>query len=815
MLTFKLLPTGGSIIIYRTYTFFSRDGTDKNLIKPCIFAIIVLYYGKKVSCQGKLRPYSACGNLMNGNNDLKVTELKQKEGVLNPDMLLTLPPRAKIGEVFCDRYKITSYLGEGAMGVVYGCMDLVAQIEVAIKMFPPELSNNQEMMEDIRYNYQLIQALKHDNIAALKNLEPDPKRSGSYLLVMELARGTSLQELILACKKRQRPFSVDEALPLLRQIASALDYAHANKVVHRDVKPGNIIVSDEGKVFVLDFGLAARIRSTIATLSAQSDDTSGTPAYKSPEQWKARRARASMDQYALGVVAYEMLANALPFESENNGMLRDAVLYEEPERIEGISDTVWNALLKALAKDPDERFENCMAFVEALAGNSNNSGAADSRMGKRDSAQDYFELSATFEVLELRAAKRNISLDDDDEFLIKKKSAENAERHNDYVKAARFLAEAVERGKQIIQRHKEENARRKAEEESLRKAEERSRCEVVEEIKIEHQDEKAAPSRSEEESICETDEKTPPRAGEDLPIAEEMPLRDEEKSLPEAGKESSAHAVEEAVKHSEETDSREERNSEGASDKKSAEQLISLPHKVKLAMIRIKAGSFIMGSPENEIGHDKDEKLHRVTLTRDFWIGKFPVTQEEYEALMGHNPSHFKRGRYPVESVSWDDARAFCERLNRRYSRVLPRNYQFDLPTEAQWEYACRSGIRTALNSGKKLTSRMRSCFNLDEVAWYCENANGRPHTVGRKQPNASGLFDMHGNVGEWCRDWHGFYRSDETDPVGPASGSGRVYRGGSWYDNAGRCRSAYRSYASQGHRSFDVGFRIALVPIQ
>ena len=222
-----------------------------------------------------------------------------------------------------------------------------------------------------------------------------------------------------------------------------------------------------------------------------------------------------------------------------------------------------------------------------------------------------------------------------------------------------------------------------------------------------------------------------------------------------------------------------------------------------------------MGSPENEIGHDKDEKLHRVTLTRDFWIGKFPVTQEEYEALMGHNPSHFKRGRYPVESVSWDDARAFCERLNRRYSRVLPRNYQFDLPTEAQWEYACRSGIRTALNSGKKLTSRMHSCFNLDEVAWYCENANGRPHTVGRKQPNANGLFDMHGNVGEWCRDWHGFYRSDETDPVGPASGSGRVYRGGSWYDNAGRCRSAYRSYASQGHRSFDVGFRIALVPIQ
>ena len=198
------------------------------------------------------------------------------------------------------------------------------------------------------------------------------------------------------------------------------------------------------------------------------------------------------------------------------------------------------------------------------------------------------------------------------------------------------------------------------------------------------------------------------------------------------------------------------------------------------------------------------------------WLGgKYPVTQEEYEALMGSNPSHFKKAKYPVENVSWNDAREFCEKLNRRYARVLPLNYRFDLPTEAQWEYACRGGTETSLNSGKELTSGIDSCFNLDEVAWYSGNSRGRTHTVGRKRPNAYGLCDMHGNVWEWCRDWYGFYCGDETDPSGPPAGSGRVFRGGSWYDGAVRCRAAYRSYASPGNCTFDVGFRIALVPFQ
>ena len=675
---------------------------------------------------------------MNSTNDFRTPDEELKQGSQEPDILRTLPPTVKVGELFCDRYEVTSYLGEGSMGMVYGCTDLVSRMEVAVKMFPPELSNNQEMMEQIRSNFQLVQPLKHDNIAALINLEPDPKHSGSYMLVMELAKGKSLQELIRKAKTQQRPFSVNEALPLLRQIASALDYAHAGRVVHRDVKPGNIIVSDEGKVFVLDFGIAARISASQAQLTGHTANTGGTPAYKSPEQWKARHPQGAMDQYALGVIAYEMLANALPFDSGNNGMLREAVLYETPERFSGVSVRVWSVLLKVLAKEPEERFESCTAFVESLAGVNSASGAE-----KVVCEQDYFEVSATLEVLEMRAAKLGIHLDDDDEFLIKKKSAANADKHEDSSKAARFLAEAVERGKTIIARCKSESeAQQKVRADERQKSEPQPAAESVK---------NAAPERT----------------GEHVPV--------------------SNHVV----------------------------QLVALSRKLKLAMVKIRAGSFIMGSREEEFGYDKDEKMHRITLTQDFWIGKYPVTQEEYEALMGSNPSHFKMAKYPVENVSWDDARAFCEKLNRRYARVLPLNYRFDLPTEAQWEYACRGGTETALNSGKELTSGIDSCFNLDEVAWYSGNSRGRSHTVGRKRPNAYGLCDMHGNVWEWCRDWYGYYCGDETDPTGPPTGAGRIFRGGSWYDSAARCRAAYRSYASPGNRSFDVGFRIALVPVR
>ncbi|MBR7144018.1 MAG: formylglycine-generating enzyme family protein, partial [Lentisphaeria bacterium] len=243
---------------------------------------------------------------------------------------------------------------------------------------------------------------------------------------------------------------------------------------------------------------------------------------------------------------------------------------------------------------------------------------------------------------------------------------------------------------------------------------------------------------------------------------------------------------------------------------------VDLGNGVKLEMVKIKAGTFMMGSPENELGRRNRETRHRVTLTKDYWLGKYEVTQAQYEAIMGNNPAFFKGSNRPVEQVSWNDAKDFCRKLNERYAGKLPAGYKFDLPTEAQWEYACRAGTTTALNNGTNLTSARGACSNLDEVGWYNKNYGSNGHKeFGQKRPNNWGLYDMHGNVWEWCRDWYGSYTGDATDPLGPSSGSYRVYRGGSCNYYAESCRSAFRLSCNPGDRSISLGFRLALVPVQ
>jgi formylglycine-generating enzyme required for sulfatase activity len=212
-------------------------------------------------------------------------------------------------------------------------------------------------------------------------------------------------------------------------------------------------------------------------------------------------------------------------------------------------------------------------------------------------------------------------------------------------------------------------------------------------------------------------------------------------------------------------------------------------------------GTFWMGSPEDEVGRYEDETLHEVTLTRGFWIGRHPVTQGQWEEVMGGNPSEFKESgpHAPVEEVSWDDAQEFCRALSERDGR------EYRLPTEAEWEYACRAGSTSAW------------CFGDDEeelgdYAWYDENSDDRTHPVGRKKPNAWGIHDMHGNVWEWCADWYDDYPDiPATDPLGPEDGSPRVICGGSWSYNAEYCRSALRHGLDPDSRFFDLGFRVAV----
>ena len=236
---------------------------------------------------------------------------------------------------------------------------------------------------------------------------------------------------------------------------------------------------------------------------------------------------------------------------------------------------------------------------------------------------------------------------------------------------------------------------------------------------------------------------------------------------------------------------------------------------VLMKMCWIPPGEFVMGSPADELGRKDGETQHLVTLTQGFWLGKYGVTQAQWEAVMGTNPSSFKGDNLPVESVRWDDVAApggFLEKANRHGSRTG----QFHLPTEAQWEYACRAETTMALNSGKNLTSTTGACPNLDEVAWYHKNSGERTHPVGRKAANTWGLHDMHGNVYEWCADWYAKYPNGAaTDPFGSNTDSQRVLRGGSWSSDGSYCTSAVRNYCSPTYRSNRYGFRVVLAPGQ
>ena len=251
---------------------------------------------------------------------------------------------------------------------------------------------------------------------------------------------------------------------------------------------------------------------------------------------------------------------------------------------------------------------------------------------------------------------------------------------------------------------------------------------------------------------------------------------------------------------------------------------VEMTNSLGMRFMLIPPGEFDMGSTEEEVAKLLEEAKaanqlswyidrlpgkvpkHRVRITKPFYLATSEVTQSQYERVVGNNPSKFKEdANCPVENVSWYLASAFCRKLGELpEERSGQRAYR--LPTEAEWEYACRSGTTTTWYSGDDETG-------LKEVAWYNANAGGKTHPVCEKTPNAWGLYDMHGNVWEWCQDWWAadyYGTSPLEDPTGPERGSGRVFRGGCWHDGAFRAQASYRNWYARNFRSEIFGFRLA-----
>ncbi|MCY2926915.1 MAG: formylglycine-generating enzyme family protein [Planctomycetota bacterium] len=232
------------------------------------------------------------------------------------------------------------------------------------------------------------------------------------------------------------------------------------------------------------------------------------------------------------------------------------------------------------------------------------------------------------------------------------------------------------------------------------------------------------------------------------------------------------------------------------------ELTLDLGNEVTLKVVLVPAGKFLMGSPEGEKDRNPDEgPQHEVTLSKPFYVGVCEVTQLQYQAVMGKNPAESKSHDVPVVSVSWNDAAEFCVKASAKTGKAV------SLPTEAQWEYACRAGGKTRFCCGDDNGGEA-----MCEYAWCARNTGGVTRPGGQKKPNAWGLYDMHGNVWEWCSDWYAPYAGvAAVDPKGPDSGTHRVLRGGSWDSDPPECRSASRLWILPADRSVGYGFRIAV----
>jgi formylglycine-generating enzyme required for sulfatase activity len=232
---------------------------------------------------------------------------------------------------------------------------------------------------------------------------------------------------------------------------------------------------------------------------------------------------------------------------------------------------------------------------------------------------------------------------------------------------------------------------------------------------------------------------------------------------------------------------------------------VEVTNSIGMKLKLIPPGGFTMGSPDSDSdAFDYEKPQHTVRITKPSYLGVTEVTQEQFERVMGSNPSNFKGALLPVEQVSWEDAVEFCRKLSALPAeRSAGRVYR--LPTEAEWEYACRAGSRTKWSFGDSGSS-------LGDYAWYTSNSGGKTQPVGTKKPNAWGLYDMHGNVWEWCSDWwkRDYTTTAVSDPTGPAAGSIRVYRGGGWDGPAWICRSAFRGRVRPSDRGIVLGFRVA-----
>jgi formylglycine-generating enzyme required for sulfatase activity/serine/threonine protein kinase len=774
----------------------------------------------------------------------------------NPPLESFVPQRTAFpGGPALPGYEVLGELGRGGMGVVYLAKNkLMNRLEV-LKVMNKEMLDRAGGKERFLREIQSAARLSHPNVVtAYSALE-----LGDLLVfAMEYIDGEDLARFVSV----RGPLPVANACYYTQQAALGLQHAFEKKLVHRDIKPQNLILSREGKkhlVKVLDFGLAKVLREKgeDAGLTG-TGQVLGTPDYIAPEQIQdAARADIRADIYSLGCTLYHLLAGTPPFKCKSlyekfqahHSLEAKPLNQERPEVPEELAAVV----RKMMAKDPARRYQTPIEVAQALA-------PFIKQEMKGTPVERSRELSQRIEAHDRMAEKEA------DVRSIPTPKGKAAEERARVKSSATMKPSSVQRDTKAGDRStsiesREGKAVCKAPSPvgkpaakkwwlitvgamvallllgllalwagGVFKAKTPNGTIVVENVSAD------AEVQVEERTVLVTRE----GAVVTVTAVAEGPHRLKVVQGGQAilstivtvklGGEPVRLKMEPLSKTATEELGKDNPPVEvGNAERRELLEtvLADLSGNVRMEFVRIPRGTYLMGSPQDEQDRHDDEGQHEVEISRDFFLSKYAVTQQQYEALMGSNPSYFSvkgdgkeivRGldtsRFPVEQVSWYDAVRYCEKLTEKYGKG-GRTYR--LPTEAEWEYACRAGRETPFAFGSSCNGREANC---DGNLPYGTSTKGpnleRTCAVGSyaaKAPHPWGLCDMHGNVYQWCQDWYNkdyYAKRNKRDPQGPNDGTSRVVRGGSWGKYPRLCRAACRGWRAPSDRGINVGFRIA-----
>jgi formylglycine-generating enzyme required for sulfatase activity/serine/threonine protein kinase len=648
-----------------------------------------------------------------------------------------------------EEFVIERVLGSGGFGITYLARDSRLGRKVVIKENLPaqfcwrdttsltvqprqsggeDADNFQYSLESFEKEAATLASLDHPGIVkVLRSFEAN----GTAYFVMPFVEGTTFDEVVRQREAQHRPFTEAELTSLLDKVLAALTYLHERGIYHRDIKPGNLLITSQGDPLLIDFG-AARQR-----LSQRSLTVIESPGYTPFEQMQSRgKVGPWSDLYALGGTLYKAITGETPAKAADR-ILEDSVvpLAERTDLGSRYSQGLLQSIDRAIRPKLSERPQSAGEWERSLRGILPPVPAK--------SAPVSAPTMRPQEGAETAPLKVRTPPDKDDQ----KGTSVNVARPVDEISwkaISRSELMWLWGGVFVI---------------ALLLAGFASQLLT-----------KPASDPGEIVAVATA----PTSTSEPIHVATPDKLS----------------------------------GLEGGEAGESLQIEIGLGQKMTFQFCP--AGIFVMGSPAEEKDRSRNENQVQVRISQGFWMGQTEVRQGQWKSVMGSNPSNVKGDNLPVEQVSWEDVQAFIVKLNQ--STPLQEGWRYALPTEAQWEYACRAGTSTAFGFGKSLSSREAN-FDGDSPQPYL----GKTSAVASYKPNGWGLHDMHGNVWEWCADLHGVWIGERlvggTDPVGTSTGSNRVLRGGSWSSNGCNCRSAFRYWLDPGLRDIHLGFRLAVVP--